>query len=326
VQHRRPPVALAARSRHSSRRRPRGNRATASVASRAACGSRSRRARRRRVRAAARAPSSKRSGTKERRPSQDVAAAGEGDHLRDPVTGGIRRVEPLGDEDRPRRCFADALLNACDCPLHLGVDGAASGGHAEKVGERDDALFDLGERVRVEGNNLGVGGAELINGAAGDRANRAEVLGQDEVGLECLEQLTVDRVQRAPVTDRCAHGVVDLEARQPRRIDARGRHDGQPSDFERPVALLGDGDQRLDEAERRDDLGRTREQGADAHRHLLRTGVRSQKTNPSRSTISPLSQAIGSAKTGPAETKVWNSPFSPQGSTPGGSSASSCSS
>ncbi len=59
---------------------------------------------------------------------------------------------------------------------------------------------------------------------------------------------------------------------------------------------------------------------------LLQAEVRSQKTNPSRSTISPRSQAIGSARIGPAETKVWNSPFSPQGSTPGGSSASSRSS
>ncbi len=35
-------------------------------------------------------------------------------------------------------------------------------------------------------------------------------------------------------------------------------------------------------------------------KHLLQAGVRSQKTNPSRSTISPVSQAIGSAKIGPA--------------------------
>ena len=46
----------------------------------------------------------------------------------------------------------------------------------------------------------------------------------------------------------------------------------------------------------------------------LHVGVRSQKTKPSRSTISPVSQGMGSAKIGPAQTKVWNSPCSPQGS------------
>ena len=50
--------------------------------------------------------------------------------------------------------------------------------------------------------------------------------------------------------------------------------------------------------------------------------VTSANTKPSRTTMSPSAQAIGRLKIGPAWTKVWNSPFSPQGSTPGGSSAS----
>jgi hypothetical protein len=52
----------------------------------------------------------------------------------------------------------------------------------------------------------------------------------------------------------------------------------------------------------------------------------SQKAKPSRMLTSPTSTAIGSLKIGPACTKVWNSPFSPQGSTPAGSSDSSRSS
>src|SRR5258708_37882294 len=46
----------------------------------------------------------------------------------------------------------------------------------------------------------------------------------------------------------------------------------------------------------------------------------SAKTNPSRSTISPVWTGIGLENIGPAYTKVWNSPFSPQGSIPGGRS------
>src|SRR4051794_15686362 len=59
---------------------------------------------------------------------------------------------------------------------------------------------------------------------------------------------------------------------------------------------------------------------------LTRPGSRSQKAKPSRITLSPSSTGIGSEKIGPACTKVWNSPFSPQGSPPSGRSASSCAS
>jgi glyceraldehyde 3-phosphate dehydrogenase len=56
---------------------------------------------------------------------------------------------------------------------------------------------------------------------------------------------------------------------------------------------------------------------------LAAAGSRSANTNPSRVSITPARTAIGSENIGPAETQVWNSPFSPQGSTPGGNSASS---
>src|SRR5882757_11434933 len=50
-------------------------------------------------------------------------------------------------------------------------------------------------------------------------------------------------------------------------------------------------------------------------------GNRSQKTKESRRTTSPRVKSTGREKMGPSKTKVWNSPFSPQGSTPGGRSA-----
>jgi hypothetical protein len=65
--------------------------------------------------------------------------------------------------------------------------------------------------VRVESDDLGVGCAQLADVVCGDGADRAQVLGQDQVGLECLEQLAVDRVQGAPVADRRAHGFVDFQ-------------------------------------------------------------------------------------------------------------------
>jgi hypothetical protein len=119
--------------------------------------------------------------------SEHVAAAGERDHLRDPVACGVGGFVPLGDEDRPPRCLAEAVANGLDLGLHLVDDRAASRRHAEQVGERENALFDLRERVRVEGDDVGVGGAELFDIVTGDGADRAKVLGQDQVRLDCLE-------------------------------------------------------------------------------------------------------------------------------------------
>ena len=52
-------------------------------------------------------------------------------------------------------------------------------------------------------------------------------------------------------------------------------------------------------------------------------GIRSRKIIPSRSTTTPVKHGMRFAKIGPAWTKVWNSPFSPQGSISGGRSARS---
>src|ERR1035441_4777956 len=48
-------------------------------------------------------------------------------------------------------------------------------------------------------------------------------------------------------------------------------------------------------------------------------GNKSQNQKESRQTISPKENFTGFLKIGPSKTKVWNSPFSPQGSTCGGS-------
>src|SRR5258708_34557240 len=49
-------------------------------------------------------------------------------------------------------------------------------------------------------------------------------------------------------------------------------------------------------------------------------GNRSRKPKESRRTTSPRVKSTGREKMGPSKAKVWNSPFSPQGSKPGGGS------
>jgi hypothetical protein len=74
-------------------------------------------------------------------------------------------------------------------------------------------------------------------------------------------------------------GPARSRGREPVRVDARGGHDGKLAHVRRPVALLGDRDERVGRAERGDDFGRARKQRADAHR-LRHCGIRSQKTKP----------------------------------------------
>src|SRR5205823_12575764 len=96
-------------------------------------------------------------------------------------------------------------------------------------------------------------------------ADRAEVLGQDQVGLECLEQRAVDRVQGASVADRLAYGSVDFEAGHARRFDTRGGNDREAANLVWPVALLRNANERLDQAELGDDLRGARKKRTDPH-------------------------------------------------------------
>ncbi len=84
--------------------------------------------------------------------------------------------------------------------------------------------------------------------------------------------------------------------------------------FDDPAALNGSEEQRLALFRRvRDELRSYLAEFA---------GSTSANTNPSRSTTSPDNTGTGRENTGASCTNVWNSPFSPQGSIPGGNVSS----
>src|SRR5262245_28248420 len=141
-------------------------------------------------------------------------------------------------------------------------------------------------------------------------------LGRD-VGLQVRERKDEIRLERLDL----------LESRMEERGDLRlltcfwrpdgvSRNPHDPVAFAKEVQRLGGF---LGEA---DDAGRKRSHGnrdpADGRRKFT-----SVNTNPSRSTVSPTSTAMVWLNIGPANAKEWNSPFSPHGSTSGGSSSSS---
>jgi hypothetical protein len=251
--------------------------------------------------------------------SEDVAAAGDLHHLGNPVAGGVGWLEPLGYEHRSRRRVGHASADGCDLRLHLGDDGAASCRDAEQFGEREDALFDLGKRVRVERDDLGVGCAQLADAVGGDGADAQRFWVRISSGWSASSnsRSIAYNGRPSPTASRTALSISRLVKRvvSTREAVTTGRprtSGGQSHSSEMPTS----DSTRPSSATISVALGRSEQIRI---LRLLHAAVRSQKTNPSRSTISPVSQAIGSAKIGPAETKVWNSPFSPQGSTPGGS-------
>jgi len=92
----------------------------------------------------------------------------------------------------------------------------------------------------------------------------AQVLRDDEVGLEVVDQRGVERIERPAVEDGRAHRSVDVAASQLGRVDPRRRDDGELGDARRVVAFRGAADEQVGAAERADDLGGAGEEGADA--------------------------------------------------------------
>ena len=92
-------------------------------------------------------------------------------------------------------------------------------GDTEPRPERFDRCGDLHERRGVERDHDRadrVGRPEL---AGGDGADRAQVLGDDDVPCQALDEHRVDRVQAAAVLDRLADLAIDLDALELGRVD-----------------------------------------------------------------------------------------------------------
>ena len=72
------------------------------------------------------------------------------------MTGGERRVEPLGDEHALARQAAHQLVHEVDAVVHRLREQLARARDAEVARERADRLLDLGEVARIERHGLDV--------------------------------------------------------------------------------------------------------------------------------------------------------------------------
>jgi hypothetical protein len=105
----------------------------------------------------------------------------------------------------------------------------------------------------------------LLDVVRGQRADSAEVLGQDQLGIQPGERLRVQGVEVGPGGHLRADVSVDLPRRHPRRV-ATSDDDGLVHPRRRRlIALESHADQLVAEPERVDDLGRGGQQRDDSH-------------------------------------------------------------
>ena len=98
-----------------------------------------------------------------------------------------------------------------------------------------------------------------------DRADVADRLRDDQVGLELGEPLGVELVERPPAVHCLADRAVDLRCRESVGDHGAGEV-GDGRRLGRPVALVRHGDHLVAEAEREQQLGRARDERRDPHR------------------------------------------------------------
>jgi hypothetical protein len=185
---------------------------------------------------------------------REKVTARRGDELGHPVSGDIRRVEPLEREHAGPRSIGNFGAHRADASLHV-RDAILSllyrPGRATDVA---NAREDGGEVVRVEGENLSSHNRsdELT---LRHRTNVADPLGEDEIGLERGECIDIDLIHAAMIAQCRAHSRIDLPARQALETRARARKPRPVGDARGVVATVRDPDQPVLETERADNLG-----------------------------------------------------------------------
>ena len=139
----------------------------------------------------------------------------------------------------------------------------------QPVGQQPHAGLDLADRVRVERDHLGIDGPQRDTSPLDTAQTRHRSWVMIRSGCQLGQHLLVDRVERAALQQRRAHGGVDVGAGSCCGVDAGRRHDRQLATPRRPVALGGAADQQVVQAQVGDDLGRAGQQRDDAHGRTL---------------------------------------------------------
>jgi hypothetical protein len=130
----------------------------------------------------------------------------------------------------------------------------------------------LREILRIELQHVGRAaehGQRVGHGAGGQRADPAEVLGQDQLRIEPSQRSGVELVHRQAAGSAVTHHGIDGAGIEPRRQHGVDDHRAPLADAGGLVALERDGDELRVQAQGTDDLRGGRQQGGDPHASVV---------------------------------------------------------
>lgn len=204
--------------------------------------------------------------------TEKIDTAGARDHLWNPVTADVERVEPFEGGDARTRSrgresgfysgfdLRDAPGKICRETIRL---GKAPGGLTDFA----NVVPNSSERLRLKRQNLGrerharQRGSKVVGGSG---ANVAQILSDYEVRSEGAKQDVIDRVNALATADEFAYLTVKLRWRS-RGINAGADERRLLACLGRKIAFVRDADDRVTEAERVKNFRRGREKRGDAH-------------------------------------------------------------
>ena len=187
------------------------------------------------------------------------------------MPAGERRIAPLEEEDLGAR---DVRIHEVDrAPVaRAQVDHRALGvvRAADRLADLEEIVEHVEDALRIEVHDarpLRERGRDALDRAEVDRADLAEILGEDHIGREFGEHRLVERVEALARRERRAHLGVDRRARA--AVRARAGEDGHRVEPRGRVALVAAPDEEVGEAvasgDGREEFGRGGKQADDAH-------------------------------------------------------------
>lgn len=212
--------------------------------------------------------------------AEKIDAAGARDHLWNPVTTNVKRVEPFETGDARTRSRGrgpgfgggfDGGFDLCDAPRKISREticlGKAPGGLADFA----NVVPNSSERLRLKRQNLRrKRHARQRSGKVVGRSGAyvAQILSDYEIRGEGAKQNVIDRVDTLATPDEFAYLTVKL-GRRNRGIHTRTNERRLLPCLGWKIAFVRDADDRITEAERVKNFRRGREKRGDAHRASL---------------------------------------------------------
>ena len=193
-------------------------------------------------------------------PAQRIVAACDLDQLRSPVAGAKWRVDPFHQETaRPMLDLDRSFADRFDASRQARHDFLGTPGHTARFANAADVVADIRETGRLEAHDLGRTGQSLgqpRHRSVAYGADVAKLLGKDYVRPQIAQERLVDGVDGALLAQGPPHPLVHFFARQANAVNRAMRNAGTGVGVAREIALVGDADHVVHQAERGRDLSR----------------------------------------------------------------------